>query len=189
VAATQTHRGYTVERCLIVDDVNVNLDCSKRAHAVLSLGTISAAFCLLLVAIFYSGVGVLLKAELPLALVLVGLWAAAASLVSSPRTKLADVPGASAANTFESSAAFYCAWVGVVVAVLLAYWAASDAGFQVPLPKDKADGATEPDVEKGQASDDDDEPVKAAEKGKDKDEEAEAPKVTPAADVEAVAAS
>eukprot|EP00168_Porphyra_purpurea_P015534 TRINITY_DN47_c0_g1_i14.p1 TRINITY_DN47_c0_g1~~TRINITY_DN47_c0_g1_i14.p1 ORF type:complete len:147 (+),score=45.59 TRINITY_DN47_c0_g1_i14:427-867(+) len=83
-----TVMGYTVERCIVVDDDNTALECSKRAHAVLSLGTISAAFCLLLVAIFYSGVGVLLKAELPVALLLVGLWAAAASLVSSPRTRI-----------------------------------------------------------------------------------------------------
>lgn len=186
MATTQPHRGYTVERCVILDDDAPNLDCTKRANAVLSLGTISAAFCLLLIAIFYSGVGALLKAEVPIALVLVGLWAATASLVSSPRTKFSD--GASgASNTFESSAAFYCAWVGVVVAVLLAYWAASDAGFKVPLPKETADDAGEPDVEKGGSSDD--EPVKAAEKGKDKDAEAAAPKVTPAADVEAVTAA
>eukprot|EP00168_Porphyra_purpurea_P015539 TRINITY_DN47_c0_g1_i7.p3 TRINITY_DN47_c0_g1~~TRINITY_DN47_c0_g1_i7.p3 ORF type:complete len:119 (+),score=26.47 TRINITY_DN47_c0_g1_i7:427-783(+) len=39
-----TVMGYTVERCIVVDDDNTALECSKRAHAVLSLGTISAAF-------------------------------------------------------------------------------------------------------------------------------------------------
>eukprot|EP00168_Porphyra_purpurea_P015533 TRINITY_DN47_c0_g1_i12.p2 TRINITY_DN47_c0_g1~~TRINITY_DN47_c0_g1_i12.p2 ORF type:complete len:205 (+),score=95.01 TRINITY_DN47_c0_g1_i12:427-1041(+) len=180
-----TVMGYTVERCIVVDDDNTALECSKRAHAVLSLGTISAAFCLLLVAIFYSGVGVLLKAELPVALLLVGLWAAAASLVSSPRTRIIK-QGGGATSSFESSAAFYCSWIGVVIALLLCYWAASDAGLKVPLPKEKADAAAEADVEKGEATDDD-EPVKAADKGADKD--AETPKATPVADVEAVSAS
>lgn len=130
-----TVMGYTAERCVILDDDLPELECSKRAHAVLAMGTISAAFCLVLIALFYAGMHKILKGELAVATALVGLWAATASLVSSPRSSVVkDAPPGT--TTFEGSAAFYTSWIGLVFALLLAYWAAADLGLKPPLPAD-----------------------------------------------------
>lgn len=180
-----TVMGYTAERCVILDDDNPGLECSRRAHAVLSMGTISAAFCLCLVVLFYAGLHTILKGEVFVAVILVGLWAATASLVSSPRTFITD--GVSAPNpndTFDGSAAFYTAWIGLVFAVLLAYWAAADVGLKPPLPADAPDaaaGGSTASSEHDEAA----EPIKPA-KDEAKAAGAPAPAAVAGGDVEAV---
>lgn len=184
-----TVMGYTAERCVILDDDNPALDCSKRANAVLSMGTISAFFCLCLVALFYAGLHKVLKGEVVVAVLLVGLWAATASLVSSPRTFLTDGGGGGADDTYANSAAFYTAWIGLVFAVLLAYWAAADVGLKPPLPADApadaaaAEGGSTASSEHDAAA----EPLKPSkEEAAAKATDAPAPAAVAGGDVEAV---
>lgn len=184
-----TVMGYTAERCVILDDDLPELECSKRAHAVLAMGTISAAFCLVLIALFYAGMHKILKGELAVATALVGLWAATASLVSSPRSSVVkDAPPGT--TTFEGSAAFYTSWIGLVFALLLAYWAAADLGLKPPLPADAPAADTAGGGGSTASSEHDAaEPVKPAKEGGGAAKAADAP--APAAavaggDVEAV---
>ncbi|GAB0490267.1 hypothetical protein MMPV_001499 [Pyropia vietnamensis] len=178
-----TVMGYTVERCVLIDDVVETFECSKRANAVLSMGTISAVFCLCLVALFYAGLHKVLKGEVVVAVALVGLWAATASLVSSPKTFIRDGTTLQS-DTFAGSAAFYTSWIALVFAVLLAYWAAADVGLKPPLPADApttaAGGGSTASSEHDEAA----EAVKPAKESK----EAAAPAAAPVAggDVEAV---
>lgn len=178
-----TVMGYTAERCIVIDDDNPTFECSKRAHAVLSMGTISAAFCLCLVALFYAGLHKVLKGEIIVAVALVGLWAATASLVSSPKTLITN-DGNPPNNTYAGSAAFYTAWIGLVFAVLLAYWAAADVGLKPPLP---ADAPTTAAAGGSTASSEHDEAAEAVKPVKEtKKAEAPAAAAVAGGDVEAV---
>lgn len=149
---------------------------------MLSLGTISAAFCLVLIALFYAGLHKVLKGEVCVAALLVGIWAAVASLVSSPRTSIGDGGQLGGSLSFENSAAFYCSWVALVVALLLCYWAASDAGLKVPLPEDTPAA----EAAEATAADPAEEPVKPGKADPEEVVVVPTPPVVGGADVEAV---
>ncbi|GAB0496969.1 hypothetical protein MMPV_008291 [Pyropia vietnamensis] len=99
--------------------------CTDRTNVLIAVGVLSSIGCLTMLGLRTIGREGVLHAELATTAVLLVLWAAAAGIVSSPRSSL--IQGGTV--LFYSTPPFFAAWGALLCVTALMSGAAADAGF------------------------------------------------------------
>lgn len=108
-----THSGNALEFCRIQPDT---FECSDRTKALVGIGAVSSIIVLVVLVAKAAGLAAAGAIELLGSVLTLGLWVAAAALVTSAKTT-AVVGGNGAA--FWGSPAFFASWGGALVALSL----------------------------------------------------------------------